>query len=676
MTERAEGQPPVDCDPRDKRNPGVPYGPRQLPWGQQAPTWACVSPPIDNPVDVYPRVPPSGLEEAFPEIDYTKFEIPPGGLTDTEREDALGELRRFIETQHARFTGFQVNEDLHYRDGGGEGETEATDLAWLLDIHANNVGDPFQTGICTLNTKFCERAVIDYFAALWNNDWPHRPDEPGERFPERQWGYVLSMGSTEANLYALFNARDYLKGRALIEDPEPTPEKRFYYANPLPEPEEENAYRPIIFYSEDTHYSVIKSVRFLELTTFAEEGRTSYPGQCPITENGEWPDEVPSDRFSNEASGSIDVDALCELVTFFAERGHPPIVVCNYGSTWKGAYDDVPAVNRMLQDLRFRFPWLWERRVRYSEEDKSLYDRRRGFWLHVDGALGAGYMPYVEMAHNIGKKIEVFKHGELVEETIRKGPIFDFRNEAVMSICASMHKWAGAPWPGSVYMTRIGYQLNPPDTAGYIGSADTTLGGSRNAFSAVLWWDYLAKNSYEDAVEQVVACETEAARLVEQLKSLEQDLNKARGEDEPPIDLWIERSERSLAVRFRMVNPTITWKYTVDSERLWVPISEHEEQERTYAHIYVMQHMAKKGWFGEAADMRTLGQRLIEEIRENCGPDLRDWRHAFPDRDGDLPNPGEVRPFTPPVRSKDGHMVYVPHTGRGLGSFVHPSKRG
>jgi histidine decarboxylase len=673
----SEGQ---GYQPNQRGNPGIPYGPKGEAWGAQVPPWACVSAPIDDPVDVYPQVPPPDLADGSSTIDYRKFEIPPEGLTEEQREDALNQLRAYIEAQHAHFTGFQVNECLSYR--GEAPDAKATDLAWLMNIHANNVGDPFQTGILTLNTKFCERAVVDYFAALWNNDWPHRPDQPGESFPERQWGYVLSMGSTEANLYGLFNARDYLKGRSLIEDPTSEEDKHFYHAEPLPEPDAPNAYRPIIFYSEDTHYSVVKSVRFLELTTFAEEGRTRYPGLCPITKDGSWPDEVPSDVYSNERSGSIDVDALRELVTFFVERGHPPIIVCNYGSTWKGAYDDVAAVNRMLQDLRYRFPWLWDRRVRYDEDDNRLFDRRRGFWLHVDGALGASYMPFVEMAHNKGEKIAVYKNGGLVNEIIGKGPVFDFRNEAVMSICTSLHKWCGAPWPGSVYMTRVGYQLNPPDTAGYIGAADTTLGGSRNAFSSVLWWDYLARNGYKEAVEQVLACENEAAELVNQLKDLEAWLNKEqRKPDGLPIDLWIEHSERSLAVRFRMVNPEITWKYTVDTERLTVPLPEEKEQERTYAHVYVMQHMAIPGWPDppplptdeEGAKRRTVGEALVDEIKTACGPNGENWRDVFPDHDGDLPNPSDPRDRHPAPNEDRG--LFVPISGRGLGSFIHPSKR-
>lgn len=631
-----------DCD--DVGNPNVPYGPSQKPWRTLVPKGAKVTAPIEDPITVYPQVPPPDVKGDFPEIDYKLFEIPPTGLTEEERTAALKALQDFAVTQHKYFTGFQVNQSEKY-----------SHFAWLMDMHTNNVGDPFQTGIFTLNTKFCERAVVDYFAALWNNKWPHHQDTPGEEYPDRQWGYVLSMGSTEANIYGLFNARDYLKGRALIEDievksegkdAEKKPEKRFMYADPLSDPENPNAYTPLVFYSQDTHYSVVKAVRILELTTFYQEGNAKFPGQCPITENGEWPEEVPSHNFDNGNSGTIDVDALKELVYFFVKKGYPPLIVLNFGSTWKSAYDDVPAVNRMLKDMRYEFPWLWERRVRYDPDRPKFYDVRRGFWVHVDGALGAGYMPFIEMAYNQGKIRE-------------RGPIFDFRNEAVMSICCSMHKWFGAPWPGAVYMTRIGYQLRPPTTPSYIGSADTTLGGSRNAFSAVVFWDYLAHHSYEESVKDALQSERVGKYMVQELKKLEKELKKKFGDD---VDLWIARSELALAVRFRLVNPTISYKYTVDSERLWVPISETEEQERSYSHVFVMQSVTEE-----------LVNELIADIRKASE---KDWHNAFPDHDGDLPNPGPTRPFTPPIRAKNTYRLFVPHTGRGLGSFVHPSKRG
>ena len=39
---------------------------------------------------------------------------------------------------------------------------------------------------------------------------------------------------------------------------------------------------------------------------------------------------------------------------------------------------------------------------------------RKGYWIHVDGALGASYMPFLQMAYNQGCT------------DIKPGPIFDF----------------------------------------------------------------------------------------------------------------------------------------------------------------------------------------------------------------------------------------------------------
>lgn len=626
-------------------DPSIPYGPEQLPWKEQVPRDVDVTAPSDDPIKIYPQVPPPNVEGEFPKIDYKMFEIPPAGITEKQRNSALAMLKEFAETQSSRFTGYQVTQNQSY----------SPRLSWLLDMSTNNVGDPFQSGIFTLNTKFCERAVLDYFAALWHINWPHHDDTSAFDYPDRYWGYVLSMGSTEANVYALFNARDYLKGRSLIEDPgtEP-PEKKYMSTDPLSDPENPNAYKPIVFYSQDTHYSVVKAVRILELTTFYQEGNIKFPGQCPITENGEWPQEVPSHDFDkvdgkdNPLSGTIKVYELNKLVRFFLAHGYSILIVLNVGSTWKSAHDDVEAVNEMLLKLGDEFPWLWERNVHYNPAKPELIDQRRGFWVHVDGALGAGYLPFLEMSHKRG----------LIGKG-KKFPIFDFRNKAVMSICCSTHKWFGAPWPGAIYMTRNRFQLKS-ETPSYIGSADTTLGGSRNAFSAVILWDYLSRNSYEDSMNAVLKAEEVAAYLEQQLIQLEGDLKKQFPHQE--VDLWISRSEYALAIRFRLVNVTISYKYTVDSERLWIPVSDDERQERTYSHVYVMPSVNKK-----------LVDELIEDLRKASQDD---WHNAFPAWDGDQPNPGYTKPISPPVRAVENTIMSIPHEGRGLGSFIHPSKRG
>ncbi|MCO5590428.1 hypothetical protein L7F22_044398 [Adiantum nelumboides] len=111
-------------------------------------------------------------------------------------------------------------------------------------------------------------------------------------------------------------------------------------------------------------------------------------------DDGDWSVEVPS-----KDGGAINTDDLTSLVEFFA------IMVCfNYGTTFKGAYDDVA--------LACENYGLLDRQVSWKDEDGTIKtDTRTGYWFHVDGALGAAYMPYIEMAY----------HGELVD---KKGPIF------------------------------------------------------------------------------------------------------------------------------------------------------------------------------------------------------------------------------------------------------------
>lgn len=628
----------------------IPFGPKQLPWDAQLPQWALgsVTGPDQDPIKTYDAVPPKDLQEEFPAIDYKKFEIPPEGLTEEEYNAAMLEFKGFVESKHKKFTGYQTNEFL-------EGNQE---LSWMLDIHTNNVGDPFTTGIFSLNTKFAERAVLDYFAALWRAEWPfHKKKEAKNSY----WGYVMSMGSTEGNIYALYNGREYLHGGKMITDPNhkekgrkrlrqgkfilyDSPLKVYpkdYYTNP-------NRYKPIAFYSEDTHYSVVKGVSICSVTTFAEEGRRKYPGDCPLPGyEGIWPDEVPSHNMNHDdpLSGSIKVPELKMLVEFFLEKGHPILIVLNQGSTWKGAYDNVPAVHKMLKDLGKKYTWLWNRTVDYvvrikkkdgREEVLKLQDQRRGFWLHVDGALGAAYLPYLRMAKEKAK-LEKKKIPALDNKDI---PEFDFSIDAVMSIVTSMHKWIGAPWPGGIYMTRKKFQLSPPDTAGYIGSPDTTLGGSRNGFSAMLFWKYFARNGYTANINRAVETEIVAAQFESELRKLEGDLQKRFPDDD--VDLWIHRSQLSLAVMFRKVNATITYKYTVDSERIEVPIKGEDgklySEERTYSHIYSMPSLGKYG----------LVEKLISEIKEACADN---WKHAFPhewlDEDKKtVLNPGPRLPVT------------------------------
>jgi histidine decarboxylase len=357
------------------------------------------TPPTKDPDQVYPLV---------PGINFKDFELSSEGLPQEQINKALAELLNYESVQKASFLGYQANQKLDYD----------SDLHQYLNYHINNIGDPFQSGNFTVNSKFVERAVLDYFASLWNARWPHEndPQLPYEEWKDSYWGYVLSMGSSEGNVYGLWNARDYLSGKFLLEDPEvehiaeeasktgraASVQRRLIYYQAYAAQDNPNEYSPVAFYSQDTHYSIIKFMRVLNISTFYEIAvdkklptPLKYPEDYPpnfskqyIDQSNGWPFEVPSNE-----DGSIYIPALAKLVDKFAYWGYPPLVSFNYGTTFKGAFDNVKAAVDTLVPILQGYD-LYKRKVYYDPNDKTKFDIRNGFWFHVDGALGAAYMPY------------------------------------------------------------------------------------------------------------------------------------------------------------------------------------------------------------------------------------------------------------------------------------------
>jgi histidine decarboxylase len=488
-----------------------------------------------------------------------EYFLPPEGIDLATRSRLLKEFKNYIEVQKEHFLGYQANQDIEFQ----------SETSPFLNYHVNNIGDPFTDGNFTINSKIMEKAVLDYYATLWHAKLRKETDPQD---PESYWGYILSMGSSEGNIYGLWNARDYLAGRQLQVDSDPKRIGRTNYLEPISgtSANSSNSYTPVAFYSEDAHYSIIKFMRVLGISTFNEIGEKYYKGQNPLDpEDGDWSKnkEVPS-ADGSIGPGSVDVEKLAILVEFFAQKGYPVLVICNFGSTFKGAYDDVEAVRDKLMPV-FQKYGLVNRKVTYEDNNgKQHVDIRNGYWIHVDGALGASYMPFVEMAYN-QKKIS------------KRGPNFDFRVPEVNSIVMSGHKWPGAPWPCGIFMTKCKYQLYPPDDPAYIGSPDTTFSGSRNGYSALIMWDFLAKFGYGEQVARVIKCEDMTEYAVGQLNKLQKDFY-------PDLDLYIARTPLALTVRFRKPNDHIVFKYSLSCETLMVG-----DEEREYAHVYAMTLVTK-----------------------------------------------------------------------------------
>ena len=203
-----------------------------------------------------------------------------------ERLDAL--LRDFAELR-PRSVGYPCNLNFDY-----------SALLPFLRYSPNNVGDPFYDSNFQSNTHEIEREVIYTFADLM-------------RLPrDLAWGYVTS-GGTEGNMYGLYLARELFPNGA-------------------------------VYFSQDTHYSVVKILRVLKARNIMIKSR----------DNGE-----------------IDYDDLRETIRI--NRDVPAIIMANIGTTMKGAVDDVGKVREILDDL-------------------AITDS----YIHADAALSGMILPFVD----------------------------------------------------------------------------------------------------------------------------------------------------------------------------------------------------------------------------------------------------------------------------------------
>ena len=177
-----------------------------------------------------------------------------------------------------------------------------SDLYRFFSFTINNVGDPFVEGLYDISTHVFEREVISFFAQLY-----HAPRND-------YWGYVTN-GGTEGNMYGLYLARESLPNSML-------------------------------YFSQDTHYSVIKAARVLGISSIIVR---------------------------SQKNGEIDYKNLEEKI----KKAHKktPIIVANIGTTVKGAIDHVEEIADILH--------------------RNAIQK---FYIHCDAALGGMILPFVDRA--------------------------------------------------------------------------------------------------------------------------------------------------------------------------------------------------------------------------------------------------------------------------------------
>ena len=528
----------------------IQYGPERKLWRATLSSIATskdgkllVSPPSVDPLGLY------GFKQE--PVTSSRYQVPSTALSETQRTEALVETTKVVELTLRDTLGYQCN------------CRELSHVEYVKSFQAtrlNNHGSPFVTTYSGMSAHWMERSVLDYFASLWHAKWPHNPKDP-----ESYWGFVLTMGSTEGNLYAVWNARNYLSGKYMSSASEKSKcsLSNYNYQQCKCPDDNSNALSPVAFYSHDTHYSVPKALEAMAVSSFYEMGMKMYPEQCPL--GTEWPLAVPCEG-GDAGSGTIDIKALSTLVDFFSARGHPIIVVFNYGTTFKGAYDDVESAGEVLVRI-LKKNNMYERTLYLSNSKTCI--TRRGFWFHVDGALGAAYAPFLQMAYE----------NDLTK--LKPPPVFDFQLDFVSSIVTSGHKWIGSPWPCGIYISKTEYQLRSPENASitYIDSPDISLGGSRNGHSVLLLWSYISMYDYKEQAKVAVTALNTAAYSAQKLKELELGLKQ---------NLRIIHSPASMAVCFKRPSERIVRKYSLSGHWLHIEGEWHQ-----YVHIYITNGVTK-----------------------------------------------------------------------------------
>ena len=202
--------------------------------------------------------------------------------------DRLTQFLERIQADSERFLGYPSAKDFDF-----------SLFKDFLLYPINNVGDPFVDGSYRVTSKEFEREVLSDVAKL-------------VRAPDDSWWGYITNGGTEGNLFGLYLARELHPNC-------------------------------IVYFSSDSHYSVIKNVHFLNMRHI---------------------------MIRAQDSGEMDYQDLEE--TLKVHRDTPAVIFANIGTTMTEAKDDLEKIRQELDDL-------------------TITNR----YIHCDAALSGIIAPYL-----------------------------------------------------------------------------------------------------------------------------------------------------------------------------------------------------------------------------------------------------------------------------------------
>ena len=217
------------------------------------------------------------------------------------------------------------------------------------------------------------------------------------------------------------------------------------------------------------------------------------------------------------SEGAMDMRHLDTLLQ--RRRGRTPIFNLNIGTTMKGGIDSIDEVLAVLNKHGIR-----------------------DYHIHCDAALYGMLLPFLEGA-----------------------PTVDF-TKPIDSVAISGHKFIGSPVPCGVSLTKKEYIEKISRPIEYIETLDTTISGSRDAFSPMILWYAIQTRGYDGFKQEARQCIENARYLHSRLTDIGlsaciNDFSNTVLFDRPPAEI----RER--------------WQLATQKEK---------------SHVVVMQHVTKK----------------------------------------------------------------------------------
>lgn len=209
-----------------------------------------------------------------------------------EAKRQLNVFNHSIEEFRKTFLGYPCNENFHL-----ENFFKWWEHSSLSKSPLNDVGNPYLSTNYSLNAHTFELTVIKYFAELFSVKQP--------------WGYITS-GGTEGNEQGLYMGREVLRKFG----------------------------RPILYYSEDAHYSIGSMGRILDL-------------DMKVIKTNEM--------------GEMNYQDLKKQLN----PSRPVLFNISVGTTFKGAIDRIEMIHPILKQKKIKH-----------------------FFYHADAALFGGYLPF------------------------------------------------------------------------------------------------------------------------------------------------------------------------------------------------------------------------------------------------------------------------------------------